>query len=305
MANETTRTSVGDSVPTEFIAEVRLKSQEGGVMRNAVFHDELPPGEGNVYTTTELVRVAASALTEGTDLSSNTELTDTEVNITPAEIGAMVFLTDLARDQITKRANLFRLAGQILGNSIITKEDVDLLTLLDGFSVALGSAGTALTAGHVLAAAAAVRAGGQAAGAITAGTPEPGPDPIYGVFNDNMFHNVIKNLGGLSLTTSGVLGPRSALGDQVLQRAAIGTLGGATILMDNNIGKDSSDDAKGGVFSMMALQHVSFMGGPRIEPERNASLRGTELVVTYIKGEGEWKDNWGREMLFDAAAPTS
>jgi len=305
-AGATTTTSLGDSVPTEFIAQVQLKTQEGAVMRNLVQTVDLPKGEGGNYEETELTRATAYALTEGVDMAQAQEMTDTPMNISPGEVGAQIVRTDLAEAQITRRANLPTLLGQILGNAIITKEDVDLLSLLDGFSVALGRAGSTLTSGYIMAAAAAIRAGGQAAGAITAGTPEVSDSPIYGIFNDNMMHSVNKELSlGLATSVSGVQIPGTAYSVEVLKNAAVRRIGGADVFIDNNIGKDASDDAKGGVFARRGLRFVRFMGGPKMEPERDASGRWTEMNIVVVYGTGEYKDAWGREMLFDAASPTS
>jgi len=214
--------------------------------------------------------------------------------------------TDLASRQITKRADLPRLLGKILGSAIVTKEDVDLLTLLDGFGVDLGTAGRSLTSGYIMAAAAAIRAGGQVAAAISAGTPEPAPDPIYGVFNDNQMHNVNKELSlGLPQATAGVQIPGTDYSVEVLKNAHVRRIGGADVFIDNNMGKDASDDGIGGVFSKQALRFVRFGGGPKMEPERDASGRWTEMNIVEVYGTGEWKDAWGRQMTFDAASPTS
>ena len=301
----TTKSSVGDSIPTEFIAAENLKTQEGAVMRNLVQNVVLPLGEGGVYEETEMTRAIAYALTEGVDMAQMQEITDSTVEITPGEVGAQVGPSDLATAQFTKRANLPRLLGQILGNAIITKEDVDLLSLLDGFTVALGSAGSALTSGYIMAAGSAIGAGGQAAAAITAGTPEPAPDPIHGVFNDNMMHTVNKELSIGIATTSGVQIPGTDYSVEVLKNAAVRRIGGVNVFIDNNMGKDASDDAKGGVFSKQALRFVRFGGGPKMEPDRDPSGRMTEMNIVEVYGTGEWKDAWGREMLFDAASATS
>jgi hypothetical protein len=301
----TTRTSLADSVPTEFIAEVKLTNQEGSIMRNLVESVTLPEGEGPIYEETELTRAIAYALTEGVDMTQAQEITDGHMEITPAEIGAQIVRTDLAERQIVRRANLPRLLGQILGNAIITKEDVDLLSLLDGFGVALGAAGTSLTSGYIMAAAAAIRAGGQAAAAIVAGTQTPAPDPIQAVFNDNQMHTVNKELSIGIAAPTGVQIPGTEYSVDVLKNAAVRRIGGANVYIDNNLGKDASDDAKGGVFSKQALRFVRFGGGPKMEPERDASGRWTEMNIVEVYGTGEWKDAWGREMLFDAASPTS
>ena len=96
---------------------------------------------------TELTRATAVALADGFDMIGTDTITDSTLQITPTEFGAQLTVTDLAKNQITKRTDLIRQAGRILVNSMQTKEDIDLLTQLDSFSVALGSAGTALTPG--------------------------------------------------------------------------------------------------------------------------------------------------------------
>jgi len=326
-AGITGTTAVADSLPDTFIAEVRLKTQEGPIMRPLVNNVTLPMGEGGQWEMTELTRATAVALADGIDLASAEQITDSTLPITPTEYGAQVEVTDLARDQITKRTDLVRQVGRILGNSMITKEDVDLLTQLDSFSVALGAAGISLTVGHIMAAGAAIRAGGQAAAAIVAGTPEPAPDPISGVFNDNMLHNVVKQLAlgtpmGFTATATNAFtkfasnaqdSSAAAVGGALapvtegaaLRNAFVGRIGAVNVYSDNNMAKDASDDAKGGVFSKEAIIQVHFRGGPKMEPERDPSKRSTEYNIIMVKGIGEWKDAWGREMLFDAASPSS
>jgi hypothetical protein len=296
-------------------------------MRNLVNNVTLPMGEGGQWEMTELSRATATALSDGVDMSTAEEITDATLQITPTEFGAQVVVTDLARDQITKRTDLVRQVGRILGNAMNTKEDVDLLTQIDSFSAALGAAGTALTLGHILAASAAIRAGGQASGAIVSGTQEPAPGPYYAVFTDNQLHTVVKEFVwgqnfGISATTTGslfvtqpnnvydtgaqVAGVNAQVTDNsALREAAVGKVGQAMVFADNNLGKDASDDAKGGVFSKEAIVQVHFRGGPKMEPDRDPSLRGTEYNIVMVKGVGEWKDAWGREMLFDAISPTS
>ena len=308
MAN-TTKTSVANSLPDTFIAEVKLKVQEGPIMRPLVNNVNLPTGEGGQWEMTELTRATAVALADGFDMIGTDTITDSTLQITPTEFGAQLTVTDLAKNQITKRTDLIRQAGRILGNSMQTKEDIDLLTQLDSFSVALGSAGTALTPGHIMAGATAVKGGGQVAGAIVAGTPEPGPDPLNAVFNSAQFHNVNKFLVGGStggtLAATSIAAPSAGPGFEALTRGYRGKIGDASVYIDNNLGKDSADDAKGGVWAKEAIVQVHFMGGPNMEEQRDASMRATEYNIVMVKGVGEWKDAWGREMLFDAASPTS
>jgi hypothetical protein len=76
---------------------------------------------------------------------------------------------------------------------------------------------------------------------------------------------------------------------------------GVPIIESPNISRDGSDDAKGAVFSTRAL-HLAMENEIRAEEERDASLRGTEIVTVGVWGQGETVDVWGVEMLGDAVS---
>ena len=54
-------------------------------------------------------------------------------------------------------------------------------------------------------------------------------------------------------------------GLDALREARVGRVGAVTVYSDANLGKDASDDAKGGVFAKESIVQVHFMGGPRME----------------------------------------
>jgi hypothetical protein len=63
---------------------------------------------------------------------------------------------------------------------------------------------------------------------------------------------------------------------------------------------DGSDDAKGAVFVPEALA-IAMKRDFNLETQRDASLRAFELNATAIYGVGELDDDYGVELLFDAA----
>lgn len=309
-AGITDTTAVNNSLPTEFIAEVKLVDRYKPVMRPLVRNEELPNHEGSTWQLTELTRSTIVALSDGEDLATAEQITDTPLTIVPTRYGGQIVYTEETWAKFSKRGDLARMVGQILREDMLRKEDVDLLTQLDSFSVALGSAGTALTLGHIMAAGAAIRGGGQASGAITSGTQNSPSGDINGVFTSAMLHSVVKNLavGRQLITTSGASqeGPQPGeAANRALREAFVGKIGGVQTYIDDNLGKDASDDAKGGVFAKQAIIQVHFMGGVRIRPDLDPSRETKEVNVFMNKGIGEYKDAWGREMLFDAAAPSS
>lgn len=303
--------AVADSLPDSFIAEVRLADRVAPIMRPLVRNENLPENQGSTYEITDLTRSTIVALADGEDLATAEQITDSSFTVVPTRYGGQIEYTEEAYRKFTSRADLSRLVGQILREDMLRKEDVDLLTQLDSFSVALGSAGTALTVGHIMAAGAAVQGGGQAAGAITSGTQSPLAGPVNGVFSTNQLHTVVKNLalGRQILTTSGASQEGPQPGDiarRALVEAKVAKLGMVNVYADDNLGKDASDDAKGGVWKEMAIIQVHFMGGVRIrKAPMDDSRESHEINVFMNKGIGEYRDAAGREMLFDAAAATS
>ena len=302
--------AVADSLPDSFIAEVKLADRYAPVARQTVKNVDLPENEGSTWEATELTRSTIVALTDGEDLATAEQITDSSFTVVPTRYGGQVEYTKEAFKKFSKREDLSRLVGQLLREDMLRKEDVDILTQYDSFSVALGSAGTSLLIGHIMAAGAAIRGGGQASGAITSGTQVAPNGKIHGVFSSNQFHTVNKNLaiGRQILTTSGASqeGPQpGAMAAKALSTGVVQDIGGVGVIIDDNLGKDSSDDAKGGVLAVGAVYQVHFMGGVRMDVDYDKSKETYEVNVFMNKGLGERYDAQGREMLFDSAAPTS
>ena len=67
---------------------------------------------------------------------------------------------------------------------------------------------------------------------------------------------------------------------------------GVPIFEDGNISLDGSNDVKGAVFVKEALA-LAMESEIKAEEERDASLRGTELVTSAIWGESEVVGVWG------------
>ena len=309
--------TVGQAVPTEFIAEIAVKNQQGRVVRNVVTQDILPDGEGNTYDVSEMARLSAFALVEGTDMAQAQQLSTNELlSLNPSEIGAQVVLSDKSANKFSKKGgSLPRMVGTLLGNAIITKEDVDGLGQATGYSLGIGAAGTTMTLGHLIAAVNAIHAGDTTAdgSAITAGDPEPPQgQPISIIVNSRMAHPVHKELSSgaanpdtAESTVLAQYGPSMAAALRSSIDRAITPVAGATVFIDENIAKDTGNDSIGMAMAKMSQVYIGFDGGVHIERERDSSLRGTEYNTWVYYAWGERKDIWGRKLTFDAALPTS
>lgn len=263
---------------TEIIAQARFTAEEASLLRNLVTVYNIDAQAGTTIQVPKYPVVAAANLTEGTDMTSTTVSTSS-VSIAVGEVGAQVFLTDMATMGAGNPADEL---GTVLGNSIATKMDSDVIGLFDGFSTSLGAAATELTASYLFQAAATIRSN-----KVTG--------PLVGVFHPKQVYNLIS-----SLTASGVNPNGGDLQNEAMRTGFVGTIAGIDIYQSANIAVDANDDAKGAVFAREALA-MAMKRDFNLEPERDASNRGFELNATAVYGVGELDDSYGVEMFFDAS----
>lgn len=289
-----------DQAVNKFVAESRYTLQERkGVIRSYISNIRLPENEGPSVNIPKYGQVTTYALTEGVDMAQAQQITDTGMVITPAEFGAQVVLTDLM--MMTVKDEFMQVASRILADSFDRQQDQTLCDDFANFSLGLGSAGTALNPGHVLAAEASIKYNGPANGSAGRGG-EPGPGTVHFFQTPAAFHPVRKGLGGP------VLGVGAATQGAVPSPVGFAenfSVGGVMCHSDINISKDTSDDAVGGTLVPDAWILVELGPAAGIETERDASLRGTEVNYVGRWARGEYDDNWGRSATFDSALPTS
>ena len=194
-------------------------------------------------------------------------------------------LTDMARN--TASRNVGADLGRLFGEAIAKKVDVDLVALFSDFASGndLGSAGTELTADLLLKAESTLRALNV-------------PRPYYGVFNPKAMFNLKK-----TLTQAGYSGTATAISDKgndIFDSGYCGTIFGIDLYENANITIDASDDSVGGVFHPIALG-LAMKADLKLETQRDASLRGTEIVGTMTYGTGQVKDNYGCQVTVDSS----
>lgn len=295
----TSKASIDDAVE-RYLAESRYTMQERpGVIWDSLRREDLPENEGPSVNVPKFGTVTTSALTEGIDMANAQEITDAGLAITPAEFGAQVVLTDMML--MTVRDEFFRVAGRILGDSFDRQREQTLCDDMDNFSVVIGSAGTALNVGHIMAGYASVKYNAPANGTAGRGG-EPAPDPVFGFFTPASIHSLKKTMvGGVGAAGTTQIVPelsRSEYQDDF-------NVGGVRIRGTINFSKDTSDDVKGGIVSEEAIILAQLGSGPSAEKERDASLRAWEVNFVGRWGRAEYNDAWGREAVFDSALPTS
>ena len=273
----TTSTTL-DDLFVNIIAQARFTAEEQSLMMGLVTRYDIGADAGKTIQVPKYPAIAAADLNEGTDMSSTTVSTSS-VTVTVGEVGAQVVLTDVAA---MGAGNPAEELGTVLGNSIATKMDQDLIALFDGFSSSLGAAAQEITVADLFKAAATLRSN-----KVTG--------PMYAVVHPFQAYQLKANLTNTFANPNGGDAQNTAM-----VNAYVGTIAGIDVYESANVTVDGNDDAKGAVFAPEALA-IAMKRDFQIEPQRDASLRAFELNATAVYGVGELDDTFGVEMLFDSA----
>jgi len=277
MAASTTATL--DDLFANIIHEAIFTAQQRSLARNFVTVHDISGTSGKTVQVPVYPEVAASALTEGTDLSS-TSIATSSRTITVSEVGVQAVLTDLAAQSAS--GDVAGDLGRVLGEAVAKKMDQDIIGLFANFSQGFGTAGVELTAADFFKAAAklsASGANGQASAIIH-------PYQAYAL-KANMTNTFANPNGG-------------DIQNEAMRSGYVGQLAGINIYESSNITVDGSDDAIGAVFVPSAIG-LAVKWDVKIEPQRDASIRGWELNATAAYGVGELVDLNGVKLTADAA----
>jgi len=273
-----TTSSTLDDLFANIIMQARFTAEENSLMAGLITRYDIGNVAGTTIQVPKYPAVAAADLTEGTDMTS-TAVSTSGVTVTVGEVGAQVLLTDMAA---MGAGNPAQELGTVLGNSIATKMDQDIIALFDGFSTSLGGAGTEITVADLFKAAATLR-NNKATG------------PVYAVVHPYHAYQLSANLTNTFANPNG-----GDLQNEAMRNGFVGSVGGIEVYQSANITVDGSDDAKGCVFTRAAMR-IAMKRDFNLETGRDASNRAFELNATAVYGVGELDDSYGVEMLFDAA----
>ena len=281
MANETTSSTLSE-LYTNITQEAIFTFQETSVMRPLVTLYPLM-GSGKVAEVPVYPAISAAAVNEATDLS-NTAVNPTSATITASEIGVMTTLTDLGASSASR--NVGADIGKLFGEAIAKKVDTDLCGLFSSFTTNTGgAAGTELTADLLFKAQAQLR---------TLSVPAP----YYAVFHPKALFNLKKTLtqAGYSGTATAI----SEIGNEALRNGYIGRIAGIDVFENANLAIDGSDDSIGGVFHPASIG-LAMKEDFKVETQRDASLRATEIVASIVYGKAVVKESFGAAITTDAA----
>ena len=241
-------------------------------------------------------RQSAVALTEGIDIGVPQQVTATVVTLTASEHGILSFVSDRLKHE--NNENVLSAVGTMHGRAVGRLLDSDLLTLLDGFSTSKPGSGSQATLVTIAGAVSYLRTNNS-------DTYGPAPSKPNAVLHPEQIRRLAQEVGGITAAGTGITagavipeGPSA----EVIQSYWRGNdpIFGVPIYEDGNIAV-SSNNSKGGVFVKEALA-LAMELEIQAEEERDASLRGTEIVTVGTWGESEIVDVWGVEIFSLASA---
>lgn len=243
----------------------------------------LNPRKSYAYTQS-----AAATIAEADDLTSTAWNPSLDQTLTPAEIGEQFFVTDSRRDSESpdniERDGALEL-GLAAGDKVETDIVGDMASLTGG---TIGAAGTAITWGYLAAAIAVARNANKSNGV-----------PLNAVLHGYQWAVLAKTASVAGAT----LPPAYDAVNQINLSGFVAQFMGVPIYQVFTA-PDSSDDFTGGVFPKIAIA-MDWRRAIRIEPERDASRRGTEFNMSAVYAHGVWRPALGVKMIFDATAPSS
>ena len=268
------------------IATARYTEEHNAPAMNLIEQFTLPKGSKQV-TVPKVGQMDMSDLQDGIDIIDEEDIGMTTVDLTAAEVGAKIIITDKLARQSAE--NVFSIIGRQLGDGMARKKDKDVLALYSGFSTDFGSAGRSMSLANVSATVAYAK--GNKFGSQVYIVQHP-----FAVWD-------IANTAVTASTTYPVPAGWSAdlLGNFF---SGLRPMNGVPIFEDGNITIDSADDAIGVCADKSALAVLKSVD-TRTERQRDASLRATEVIITADYGVFELDDSKGVALTLDAATPAT
>lgn len=224
-------------------------------------------------------------ITETDDLTSQAFTPASIATLTPVEFGAQYFLTDsrVESDPFSVATD----AATDLGQAMATKVETSLMSHFDEFTAGtIGAAGSTCTWSYVMAMESVLKT-------------NYAPYPYVLVLSPAQWFPLAK---AASVASSVATNAADSLKEAVNSMFFVKQFGAVSIFVSNNV-ETTSTNSYAGMFSRDALG-FDLRRAPRLEYERDASRRGTELNLTSVFAHGVWRPKFGVCGIFDNQAVT-
>ena len=247
----------------------------------------LPKGAKQV-TVPKVGQMTMSDLQDGVDIIDEEDIGMTTVDLTAAEVGAKVILTDKLVRQ--SAPNVFSIIGRQMGDGMARKKDNDVLALY-----------TNLNGGTKLGAATKFMKASNLQGIIAYAKANKFGSQLYILHHPNAVAYLSKESAVAASSGSSPI-PEGWSQDLLANFwSGLRPMNNVAIFEDGNITEDSSGDGIGVIADKSAMATLSSVD-TRTERQRDASLRATEVVMTADYGVFELDDTRGAGVTFDVTA---
>lgn len=292
MTIQTATTGQLDNAQRIAIEQTRFTAEHNAPCTQLIEHTKLGKGEKSI-TVPKVGQMTASDLVDGVDLVDTQDIGMTTVDLTTAEVGLKVMLTDkLVRQE---NEDMFRVVGRQMGDAMARKKDQDIIALFSAFGGGFG------LSGNTLGAAGAALTLTRLSACIAFAKANKFPSPISVVQHPNAVFGIVTSA---ALTPGQTYPIPHGFSEDLLKNFWKLTLNQVGVYEDGNIEADASGDGIGAIFSQHAATIIESKGFAT-ERERDASLRATELVVSADYGVFELDDTYAAAMTYDVANPAT
>lgn len=276
-------TSLDSSLFAPLVTQAQYQAYESSVARQLVTVFDAPVHTGKVLQVPVWNRITAANITdEGLATMGNTATTS--ATITLSEHVVYEQISDMLRD--SAYSDVFAQIGDQSGRAIAESMDKQVFANFSSFTTDVGpGTGAELTAQHILAAAATLRA-------------QRLTGPFYAVISPAAAYNIKKTLTA-TLPYSGAAGyvNPSDLGNDVLRGFYIGTLAGVEIY-ESALVPTSGTDSINAVFARTALGHA-MRGSVDLNTLYLPAARATDMVIKSVAGATILNNTHGVKLTAD------
>lgn len=298
MANETTLTTVDDLNYAAIIEEV-VKAELGARVVIAPFA-RTKSLEGMASLAWKVPKWTAlstgvDAVAEATDLA-NEAVSSGSATVTAGEVGGMSTVTDkLVVAAVTQEDTLVQI-GQVWGRSLARKIDVDLATLFGAFNggTSVGTTTADMNEDDFLTALYTLEVANAVGPKVCVLHPRQAAD-----LRTDMFINAVTTTGGMPGHVATL--DHNAFGFSNDESGYWATLFGVPVYITTACPLVNTNADRGGaMFIAGSALGLAYKWMPKVELQRDASLRATEVVVTACYGVAEIEDGEGVPIETDA-----
>lgn len=283
----TTTTTLNDLLPS-IIQEALFVASEASIMRGLVKNYTLPPASGKTVNVPIYPQQTAQSLTEGVALKDHTvtgyaNVSTNTATLTVAEVGIATQITDLSR--ISSASNVVADVGRLFGEAIARKMDKDLTALFSSFTTnTVGGNATVLSASLVFQAVAKLKQAGV-----------PSTDLAL-VLSPSVAYDLKANI------TNTYANPNAgSVSNRAMEMGYLGMLAGVPVYETANLDNTgTTGDYVGGLFHRDALG-LALLQDISIETQRNALLRGDDIIATAMYGVGVLYEGYGVAVTADSS----